>query len=417
MIKQLFLSLGLLVVTHYSTAQIDSSLLRHKDADTVKTKLNMDALYSRPFLKINKVPVALGGYIEMNYQHLGTDGVSNGSELQFRRFSLFVASSVARRIKLMSEIEFENDPDEEAEGKSTEIEIEYAALDVEFHPLLNLRAGMVINPIGAFNQNHDGPKWEFTDRPLAMTQMLPATFSNMGAGLYGKRYHRHWMFGYECYLTGGLDNSIIDNDHNKTFLPEAKENTSRFVTSASGEPLLNGKLALRNTRIGELGISWMGDVYNQWQQDGVIIEHQRRCDVFDLDFNTTITKTKTTLVGEWAWIFVQVPPGYTQQYGTRQRGGYIDVVQPLLKRKMLGWEGAQINLALRAEYIDWNVGTFQATGGNIYDDLWSLMPAISFRPVPQTVLRLNYRYLQQRDIVGNPPSLTGGFILGLSSYF
>ena len=45
-----------------------------------------------------------------------------------------------------------------------------------------------MNPIGAFNQNHDGPKWEFVDRPISATQMLPATWSNVGFGLYGKKY-------------------------------------------------------------------------------------------------------------------------------------------------------------------------------------------------------------------------------------
>jgi hypothetical protein len=69
------------------------------------------------------------------------------------------------------------------------------------------------------------------------------------------------------------------------------------------------------------------------------------------------------------------------------------------------------------EYVDWNVGKFRETGGNISDDLWGVMPAVSFRPTEQTVFRLNYRMLQQRDILGNPPEKTGGFIFGISSYF
>lgn len=398
-------------------AQIDSTLLKRADKDTALTKLNMDALYSRPFLKMNKVPVTLGGYVEMNYQHLGTDGVSSGGQFQFRRFSLFAASSISRRIKFMTEIEFEHDIDEELEGKPIEIGIEYAALDFEFHPLFNFRGGIIVNPIGAFNQNHDGPKWEFTDRPIAMTEMLPATFSNTGFGLYGKQYKGDWMFGYEMYLSGGFDNSIIENDRNKTFLPEAKENTARFVNSASGRPLFTGKLALRHQSIGELGISYMGGIYNQWQEAGMITDKKRRLDVLDIDFNTTLPGTGTNIVAEFAWVFVQVPKDYTQQFGDKQRGGFVDVVQPVLKRKILGWEKATLNLAMRLEYVDWNVGRFRSTGGNIGDDLWSIMPAVSFRPSPLTVIRVNYRYQKQRDILENPPSKTSGFIFGISSYF
>ena len=34
-------------------------------------------------------------------------------------------------------------------------------------PALALRAGIILPPVGAFNQNHDSPRWEFVDRPLA----------------------------------------------------------------------------------------------------------------------------------------------------------------------------------------------------------------------------------------------------------
>ena len=50
---------------------------------------------------------------------------------------------------------------------------------------------------------------------------------------------------------------------------------------------------------------------------------------------------------------------------------------------------------------------------SIGDDLWSITPAISFRPSAQTVFRLNYRYLEQRDVLGNPPAKTGGFSFGI----
>ena len=95
----------------------------------------------------------------------------------------------------------------------------------------------------------------------------------------------------------------------------------------------------------------------------------------------------------------------------------MDIVQPILKRTILGWENAVLNVACRIEYVDWNVGIFNETGGNIGEDLWSIMPAISFRPTSQTVIRFNYRYQKQRDIFGNPPAITDGMSLGISSYF
>lgn len=400
--------LGWLIGTG-AMAQIDPELLKQVPKDTARPILNMDAVYSRPFTAVGKLPVSLGGYLEANWQHSGTDGVSEGHQFQFRRMTLFVASTISKKIKFLSEIEFE--PAEK------EIAIEFAAADVEFHPLLNLRAGMIMNPIGAFNQNHDGPKWEFTDRPIAATQMLPATWSNAGFGLYGKHYNKDWMFGYEAYLSSGFDNSIITNAQNKTYLPAAKDNTERFEELASGEPLLTLKLAARNNRIGEVGISYMGGIYNKWKDDGIIIDDKRRLDVFAIDANTTLPKLNTFITAEWAWIKVNVPDTYTEQFGRKQQGGFVDMVQPVLQRNVLGWRDAVFNVALRLEYVDWNVGQFKSTGGNIGDELWSIMPAVSFRPTPQTVFRFNYRYQQQKDILGNPPAKTGTFSFGISTYF
>lgn len=402
LVAMAFLSCGL-------SAQIDPSLLKRAHKDTLTQVLNMDAIYNRPVLNINKTPIAIGGYLETNWQKLTTDGVSEGHQFQARRLSLFLSSAISKRVKFLTEIEFEDG------GK--EVSIEFASVDVEFHPLVNFRAGIILNPIAAFNQNHDGPKWEFTDRPISATQLLPATFSNAGAGLFGKKYHKNWMFGYEVYFSGGFDNSIIENAENKTFLPAAKENPERFEEINSGEPLFTGKIAVRNSKIGELGISYMGGVYNKFQDDGIVIDKKRKVQVFALDFNTTLPKIKTFITTEFAWVFVDVPETYTQQFGDKQYGGFIDVVQPVLSQTILGWEKAVLNVACRLEYVDWNVGTFNETGSTIGEDLWSIMPAISFRPTPQTVFRLNYRFQKQRDIFGNPPAITDGFNFGISTYF
>jgi hypothetical protein len=405
----LLILLLLFVFSINSFAQIDPSLLKRLPKDTVKQALNMDALYNRPALNINKTPISIGGYAEVNWQKITTDGASEGHQFQARRMSLFLSSAISKRVKFLTEIEFEDG------GK--EIAIEFASVDVEFHPLANFRAGIILNPIGSFNQNHDGPKWEFTDRPISATQLLPSTFSNAGAGLFGKKYSGKWMFGYEAYLSGGFDNSVIENAENKTFLPASKRNPERFEEINSGEPFFTGKIAVRNSKIGELGISYMSGIYNKFQDDGIVIDEKRSLSVFALDYNTTIPKIKTFITTEFAWVTIDVPETYTQQFGNKQHGGFLDIVQPIINSTILGWEKAVLNVACRLEYVDWNVGQFKETGDTIGEDLWSILPAVSFRPTSQTVLRLNYRFQKQRDIFGNPPAITDGFSFGLSTYF
>jgi hypothetical protein len=403
---QFLLILVALTTTH---AQVDTTLLRRTPADTSTNKMNMDAVYNRPFLSMGKLPVAVGGYVEANWQHLGTDGVTEGHQFQMRRLTLFVASSIYKRIKFLSEIEFEDG--------TKEINIEFASVDIEFHPLFNLRGGIVMNPIGAFNQNHDGPKWEFIDRPVSATQMLPATWSNVGFGIYGKLYQKNWVYAYEAYLTNGFDDQIISNSENKTFLPATKANADRFEESFNGVPLLTAKTAIRNRNVGELGISYMGGVYNKFQEDGLQFDKKRRLHVWAIDFNTRIPFVNTVITTEWAWVYVDVPTTYSQQFGRKQSGGFIDIVQPIVRRTIFGFERSVINAAFRAEYVDWNNGTFNETGTTMREDFVAIVPGLSWRPSTQTVIRLNYRYNWQTDIFGNSPSRTAGFQAGFSSYF
>ena len=407
--KRYLLSISCLLIASLALAQIDPALLRRTAVKSDTLPLNMDAVYNRPFLQVGKLPVALGGYAEANYQYVSENGISEGHQFQMRRVTLFIASTISKRIKFLTEIEFEDG--------TKEINIEFASVDVEFHPLFNLRGGIVMNPIGAFNQNHDGPKWEFIDRPISATQMLPATWSNVGFGVYGKKYTNDWAYAYEAYFTNGFDDRIISNPENKTFLPASKENPERFEESFNGSPLFTGKFAIRNRKIGELGVSYMGGVYNKFEEDGITLDKKRRVDVMALDFNTTLPKINTYINAEWAWVHVNLPDGYSQQFGSKQHGGFIDFVQPIVKRPMLGFENAVLNLSVRLEYVDWNKGTFTQTGGNIADEVWAIVPAISFRPTGQTVFRFNYRHQQQKDLLGNPPSKMGAIQFGLATYF
>jgi hypothetical protein len=383
--------------------------IKRQVADSSAKNMNMDAVYNRPFLTFEKAPVALGGYLEANSIYSTTDGVSNGLSFQARRLTIFMSSSINKRLKFFTEIEFEDG--------TKEIAIEFAALDLSISPAFNLRGGIIMNPIGAFNQNHDGPKWEFIDRPTVAVNMLPATWSNAGFGIYGKTYKGDWILGYEAYVSNGFDNSIIDNEENKTYLPATKNNHHRFAENNSGKAMLSAKIAVKNRKIGEIGLSYMGGSYNAFDVDGLLIDTERKVNVFAVDFNTTLPSTGTYIVGEMAWIKAEIPETYTEQYGSNQKGFFVDFVQPVLKRKILDWDGAVLNVSARVDYVDWNVGEFKSNGANIGEDVWALTPSVSLRPSMQTVFRINYRYDWQRDILANPAAKTATWMFGFSTYF
>jgi hypothetical protein len=399
----------LTILYSFASAQGVAKKINRIIADSSSKKMNMDAIYNRPFLTVNKMPIAIGGYIEANTTYTSTNGVSEGFDFQMRRLTLFFSSTITQKIKFLSELEFENG--------TQEINIESAVMDVEFMPLLVFRGGIILNPIGAYNQNHDGPRWDFIDRPIAMTEIIPSTLSNVGFGLYGRQYLNNWTLGYECYATNGFDDKLILNELNHSSFHEAKENASKFEKSNSGLPMLTSKIAIKNRNIGELGLSYLTSVYNKWNKDGLKIDEKRSASLMAIDFNSSIWKNRITITGEVVKALIDLPTNYVETYGSKQFGGYCDVIGTVYKHKMFGWSNAKLNVGLRFDYADYNQNKFKTTGDKIYDEVVGITPSLSFRPTGTTVMRFNYKRLLTQDIVGNDPSKTGTIQFGISTYF
>jgi hypothetical protein len=137
-------------------------------AQPVDTAMVQGGIYQRPFL-VTAGRTAVGGYAEGNANYFRTDGVSEGFSMELRRFNIFLFSSVGRRLRFISELEFEHGTEE--------IALETALVDFMVNPSLIFRAGILLPPVGAFNVNHDSPRYDFVERPLVATQVIPSTLS------------------------------------------------------------------------------------------------------------------------------------------------------------------------------------------------------------------------------------------------
>jgi hypothetical protein len=379
--------------------------------ESLITNMNKDAGYNRPAFFGDRFPVSLGGYLEANTHYGGTDGVNEGLSFQMRRLTLFMFSRLSSRTRFLTEIEFEDG--------TKEINIEAALLDFQIHRLLIFRGGVILNPIGSFNQNHDGPKWAFIERPLVSTTLIPSTWSNPGFGFHGSGLLGDlWQWNYEAYLTQGFDDQIIANETNRTFLGATKENPDRFEESFNGSAMGNLKTAFRHSSLGEFGVSWMGGVYNAFRVEGEIVDDKRRVDVFAFDLSLNPGKN-TNITGEFAMVKVDVPKTYFQQFGSGQYGFFLDWNQKICNPRIPGFPGSALYYSFRLERVDYNTENFSEIdgGGKIYDELWGLNTGFSLRPQNETVIRINYFYRWHRDLFGNPASKSAALQFGVSSYF
>jgi opacity protein-like surface antigen len=369
------------------------------------TSMVQGGIYQRPFI-VSVGRTAVGGYAEGNANYLVTDGVGEGWSMELRRFNVFLFSSVGRRLRFISELEFEHGTEE--------IALETALIDFVVNPSLVLRAGILLPPIGAFNVNHDSPRYDFVERPLVSTRVIPATLSEIGFGVHGRLAPRGFTLSYDAYLTNGLGEGVVLNQTGRTDLQSGKTE-ERFAEDNNGSPSLTGRLAAQHRSLGEVGLSFYGGPYNTYSIEGTPVDAKRWLSIVALDFNTTLGALDVR--GEAALAAIDVPPDLRELMAERQWGIHVDLVLPVWRPQVRALESAVVSAVLRLERIDLNRGRFVSTGLPIRDETSAFTAGLSFRPAPGTVFRANYRYESFRDPQGNPASKTAGFQLGFATYF
>src|SRR5690606_5504586 len=95
------------------------------------------------------------------------------------------------------EIEFEH----ASTGQGGEVSVEFAYLDYLATPHLGVRAGMVLVPMGFVNELHEPTTFLGTTRPLTESTIIPTTWRENGAGVFGDIGD----FSYRAYVINGLD--------------------------------------------------------------------------------------------------------------------------------------------------------------------------------------------------------------------
>lgn len=369
------------------------------------TTMVQGGIYQRPYL-VTAGRTAVGGYAEGHAEYLRTDGVSEGLSMALRRFNIFLFSSVGRRIRFTSELEFEDGTEE--------IALETALVDFVVNPSFVVRAGILLPPVGAFNVDHDAPRYDFVERPFVSTRIIPATLSEIGFGVHGRLAPRGFSLSYDAYLTNGLDDGVIQNSLGRTDLASGK-GEERFAEDNNGEPALSARLAAQRSGLGEVGVSLYHGTYNSFRIDGVRVDDRRAVSLLALDWQTDVGPV--SLRGEAARTAIDVPESLEELFASRQWGVYLDAVVPVWRPHILGLDDPVVSAGLRFDHVDQNRGRFSSTGLSIGDETTALTAAISFRPANGTVFRINYRSEWLRDFVGNPVARRAGFALGFATYF
>ncbi len=159
--------------------------------------------------------VSIGGYGEMLYQNFGSGGEeeeaadlraseeeeeeeeSHTDSIDLLRAVLYTGYKFNDRVIFNSELEVEHANTE----KGGEVEIEFAYLDFLSRPSFNVRAGLMLMPVGLVNELHEPTAFLGARRPDVDRVIIPTTWSEAGAGIFGDV----GRFSYRAYLVSGMN--------------------------------------------------------------------------------------------------------------------------------------------------------------------------------------------------------------------
>ena len=138
------------------------------------------------------VGVSFGGYGEFAYEK-PQNGVAVADAL---RAVLYTGYKFNDRVLFNSELEVEHGSTESAGAVSSE----FAYLDFLSRPQLNYRAGLMLMPMGLVNEQHEPTAYLTTHKAVTEQAIIPATWSELGAGVFG----HSGPLSYRAYVVTGL---------------------------------------------------------------------------------------------------------------------------------------------------------------------------------------------------------------------
>ncbi|OFW04418.1 MAG: hypothetical protein A3I61_11410 [Acidobacteria bacterium RIFCSPLOWO2_02_FULL_68_18] len=139
----------------------------------------------------------ISGYMDFHFNKAdGENGV-----LDFHRFVLILNHGFSPRLRFVGELELEHAFVEGLE-EGGELELEQAYIDFLLSRAMNVRAGMLLMPVGIINERHEPPVFNGVERPFVDTVIVPSTWFDVGAGVHGE-LGAGWR--YRAYVVAPLN--------------------------------------------------------------------------------------------------------------------------------------------------------------------------------------------------------------------
>jgi hypothetical protein len=354
--------------------------------------------------------LSIGGYGEANYQGIVSDkggykadgSLQHSDNADLERFVLYAGYKFTDKILFNSELEFEHGTTGRNGGT---VSVEFAALDFFIDPIANVRAGMVLTPMGFINQIHEPPFYFGNNRPEVERVIIPSTWRELGVGLFGQitpelTYTTYVMNGMDAnaFTSGGIRNGRQSGaqaeaesfgyagrlDYTPSFLTGVMIGGSAYV----GESGQNKLYANKNIDV----LTQLYEGHVQWKYRGLEVR----------------------ALGSWGSIgdaaVLSNPAARNQTIGSENYGFYGEVGYDILPHIIKNTD-QYLAPFFRYEQYDTlaKVPVGYADNENLDRQIYQV--GLQYKPIPNVVIKADYRnFVAKKGIVADDFNLGFGFI-------
>ena len=147
--------------------------------------------YQRILQNLEAVPsgMTFGGYAEVLYNQ----PESLNGEIDVQRLILLFGYKFDDRTQFVTEVEFEH---------VKEVYIEQAFVNYALSNSLNVRAGLMLVPMGIINEYHEPTTFNGVERPSLDNKLVPSTWREIGIGVSGRS--DGLSLRYQAYIFNGF---------------------------------------------------------------------------------------------------------------------------------------------------------------------------------------------------------------------
>jgi hypothetical protein len=181
---------------------------------------------------------SFGGYGELHY---GT--TDSGNSVDFHRFVMFNSYEFNEKTRFFSELEVEHSLS--GDGKPGEVELEQAYIEHKFNESTQMKAGLMLMPVGILNETHEPDTFYGVERNNVEKNIIPSTWWEAGLGFSKKASEN---LGVDLFVSSGLN---VPTSGSKAFLirsgrqkvAKAKANDGAVTARLRYNPMNNLQIA------------------------------------------------------------------------------------------------------------------------------------------------------------------------------